>query len=204
LTEFNIRFVDTNAINFFNSVFKEKPEIIKTSKMVSIEESMRGLNGDGWCTSLSAEEQLAHKRYAMNLGSGLNSNYENDREKQMAMFRKEGGFGQDRTSELDKLRNGFIDGFLPPKKTDNVDGEAVPTISSNEMSKIISKYSNDISNLILKINELYRKFDNITNAYQQKTAELEKRIAELEEQAKKKESKKTGFFGRIFGFLSCG
>ena len=56
-------------------------------------ESMQGLNGDGWGTTLTRAEQLAHKEYAKNLGPGLNAAYEDDREREMAMFRKEGGFG---------------------------------------------------------------------------------------------------------------
>ena len=83
--------------------------------MTSIAESMQGLNGDGWGTTLTRAEQLAHKEYAKNLGPGLNAAYEDDREREMAMFRKEGGFGSDRTTELNKLRTGFIDDFLPKR-----------------------------------------------------------------------------------------
>lgn len=158
--------------------------------MTSIKETF-SLNGDGWGTTLPEEEQRKHKEYTL----GLNTSYEDDRERQMAMFRKEGGFEKDRTNALNKLKTGFIDDFLPKRPK-----EAVADIET-VINEIKSKYANEIKTLFDKIDTI---FDIRFTQYTQKVNELTNRVNELEQQVKElRELTRPGFFGRMFNFLSC-
>jgi hypothetical protein len=159
--------------------------------MVSIAESMRGLNGDGWGTTLSKEEQLAHQEYASKLyggGRGLNSAYEDSREREMAKLRGDFGLKSDfnRDSELTKMKTGFIDGFLPKEKS-TVDADLIKQLIQ-QINEIKSKHDKDIIDLLVKLDDNFKTING-----------LSKRIETLESQVK--ELSKPGFFKRMYNKL---
>jgi hypothetical protein len=149
--------------------------------MVSIAESMRGLNGDGWGTTLSKEEQMAHLEY-------VKKNFDElDREKEMAEMRAEMGLDSetDHDSHLSSMKTNFIEGFLPKEKH-SVDSEVFKHI----IDEIKSKHSEDMKNL----RDLIASMSVKVSELQEKVSKLEVQVVELS---------KPRFFGRIFNYFSC-
>jgi hypothetical protein len=157
--------------------------------MVSIQESF-SLSGDGWGTTLSKEEQLAHKEYAskMTLGGGINTAYERDREREMDEMREEMGLksGFDRDADLSSMKTSFIDGFLPKEKP--VFDISLITDITKQIDEIKSKHAEVVGWHVKDINELHNKLDIMS-----------KQIQSLETQIK--ELKQIGFFRRIYNRL---
>jgi hypothetical protein len=158
--------------------------------MVSIAESMRGLNGDGWGTTMTAAEQRAHQEYVKkNFGGGLNAAYERDREREMEEMRLGMGLKPefDREADLTSMKTSFIDGFLQDPK----DPKDKPTVDMDFINKLIdgikSKHSEDLKNLSKQI-----------DAMSGRIKELEDKVTELTQQVSK-----PGFFKRIANWFSC-
>lgn len=166
--------------------------------MVSIAESMRGLNGDGWGTTISEEEQLAHQEYVkkMNLGGGLNADYEHDRERQMEEMRLGLGLKPDfnRERDLAGMKTSFINPSFLRDTESGFLGKEKAVFDINSVNKL--------NQLINKI-----KFEHIEDMNNlRKTMEtMSKRITELETQVKELGTRlsKPGFFKRIANYFSC-
>lgn len=157
--------------------------------MTSINKSIKGLNGDGWGTTLSKSEQLAHQNFLKELEL---YSYEDSREKEMAAFQKDLGLNPegDRQTELNNMSNSSVNDIWIDKLSDNLDklSDNIDETKSyiDEVNKSINKISDAIENIKLKHSqEIY-----LLNS---KVYELEKKINEL---------LKPGFITKIINFFS--
>lgn len=113
--------------------------------MTSIKEAYKGLNGDGWGTTITKEEQLAHENYIKNFN--FNS-YDKTRDKNI----------KDRQTELNKQRITFNDDILYDKKDKYIDDDIYEEINNLKNHQKVLLES--IENLKKEIKNLNDKLDN--------------------------------------------
>jgi hypothetical protein len=178
----------------------KKNKKYKKEQMDSIAESMRGINGDGWGTTLSKEEQLEHQEYVRkNFGGGLNAAYEKDREREMAQLRGELDVHdeENRDTHLSSMKTSFIDGFLPKEKQ-LVDFNVFKTI----IEEIKARHTNNTTELQNNINILKKHIMDLISITS-KVEELRTEVAELKAEVAKLKTQNTSFFGRMTNWFSC-
>ena len=159
----------------------------KQNKMTSIFESTQGLNGDGWGTTISKADQLAHKEFAKQLGNfGLDREREREMDEMRTKMRVPTG---NRNENLSGLKTSFISDLLPKQNHYqdgdlNIDTEAI----DEQFDKIKSKHTDDINKLLIKLNVMSVLISDLSS-----------RISVLETEVKK--LRKPGFFGRLYNRL---
>lgn len=131
--------------------------------MVSIAENMKGLNGDGWGTTMSKNEQIKHLNYVKNIGNS----YEDDREKELAAMKmsldpKSEKSEKSREEKLTNFKTSFVDDFFHGKGFNDSSFENTYSEDIKNLRDEINKMSKHMSEMNTKINELETKLNELS------------------------------------------